>query len=388
MLAGCIFACLALLAIFNLLIDPLGSYPAVALPWLQPSRGHFTGRAAKAEAVAHGNYDVILLGTSRVELGLPISHPAYGSERVYNLGLEGTSLPELAAALDLAIRHNNLKRVIFGVDFLLFSDRRAHRPDFDNSRFNPHLNIFEYHARNLFDWDATVRSWSLIDRLIHRRPPPAAERGFVPRTIPRHMTQRAVFANRINEFLVNPETYGAYNYSQERISQLREMIRLCRSHGVELTIFIPPVHALQLETARVAGLWPTFEKWKQEATKVVAEETKDRPLVLWDFTGFTDRVAETVPAAGDRATRMKWYIDSSHFTPALGDLVLDRIFATADANAEEFGVPLVPANVEEQLARLRIDREAYAAAHPDEIEWIRQLALNKEARRHGQTTGE
>ena len=389
-LGGCIFGCLGLLAIFNLLVDPLGAYPATGLPWLQPYRGHFTSRAAKAEAVAHGRYDVILLGTSRVELGLPMTHPAYGTDRVYNLGLEGTSLPELAAALEFAIKHNNLKRVIFGVDFLLFSDMRAHRPDFDNSRFNPQLNIFEYHARNHFDWDATVRSWSLIDRLLHHRAPPAAERGFVPRTIPSRMSQRTVFANRIHDFLVNPETYGAYHYSHERVQQFREMIRLCRSHGVELTIFIPPVHALQLETARVAGLWPTFEQWKRDATNVVAEETKAGALRLWDFTGFKDRVAETVPPAGDRTTRMKWYIDSSHFTPALGELVLNRIFdsSTNAAGDQGFGVPLSPGNVEDQLAHLRADREVYAAAHADEVEWIRQIALHKKLKRHGTTVGE
>ena len=382
-LGGCVFGCLALLAIFNLVVAPLSTYPAVALPWLQPYRGHFTSRAAKAEAVAHGGYDVILLGTSRVELGLPMSDPAYGSGEVYNLGLQGTSLPELAAALDLAIKHNHLKRVIFGVDFLLFSDMRAHRADFDNSRFNPHLNIFEYHARNLFDWDATVRSWSLIDRLIHHRAPPAAERGFVPRTIPPHMSQRTVFANRIHDFLTNPETYGAYHYSSARLEQFRGMIRLCRSRGIELTVFIPPVHALQLETARIAGLWPTFEQWKRDATNAVAEETKAHPLALWDFTGFKGRVAEPLPPAGDRTTRMKWYIDSSHFTPALGALVLNRIFASAPNPDESFGVPLSPNNVENQLAQLRADREVYAAAHAADIEWIRQIALHKKAKRHG-----
>jgi hypothetical protein len=310
---------------------------------------------------------------------MPINHPAYDSDRVYNLGLEGTSLPELDAALDLALRKNHLKRVIFGVDFLLFSDMRAARPDFDNSRFNPQLNVFEYHARNLFDWDATVRSWSLVERLKHHRPAQAAERGFVPRSIPPRLSQRTVFARRIHDFFINPETYGAYHYSPERVTQLHAMIRRCRASGVDLAIFIPPVHALQLETIRVAGLWPTFEQWKRDAAQAVAEETGDHPIPLWDFTGFKDRVAENVPPAGDKTTRMKWYIDSSHFTPALGGLVLDRMFPSAapDNNATDLGVALTPANVEGHLDKLRADREAYAAAHPDEIEWLRQLALRK-----------
>jgi hypothetical protein len=376
---GFICLVLALLALFNLAVDPLGAYPFAALKIFQPYRGRFTSRAGKSEAVAHGNYDLVLLGTSRVELGMPANHPAYGDDRVYNLGLEGTSLPELDAALDLALRKNHLKRVIFGVDFLLFSNMRAARPDFDNSRFNPDLNVFEYHARNLFDWDATVRSWSLVEHLKHHRSPSAAERGFVPRTIPPRVSQRTVFARRIHDFLVNPETYGDYHYSTDRVDELHAMIRRCRRRGVELTIFIPPVHALQLETIRVAGLWATFEQWKRDATKAVADETTDHPIPLWDFTGFKDRVAENVPPAGDKTTRMRWYIDSSHFTPALGRLVLDRMFPPMNlaTDAENFGVGLVPSNVEDHLEKLRSDEQEYATAHPDEIEWLRQLALRK-----------
>ena len=376
---GTVGLALLLLALFNLAVDPFGAYPLTALKIFQPYRGRFTSRAGKSEAVAHGNYDILLVGTSRVEFGLPVSHSAYGLDRVYNLGLEGTSLPELLAVLDFAIRQHCPKQVVFGVDFFLFSDVRAARPDFENSRFSPHLNAFEYHLRNVLDWDATARSWSLVERLKHHRQPQAAHLGFVPKKVPQGMSQRTVFERRIQDFLVNPETYGGYHYSPTRLKEFREMVRLCRSHNIDLKIFIPPVHTLQLETIRESGLWSTFEQWKRDAVNVVAEETKDDPTPLWDFTGFKGRVAEEVPAAGDTTTRMKWYIDSSHFTPALGQLVLDRMLPQGASSGEisDFGVPLAPANVEEQLERIRADRQVYAAAHPGEIEWLRQLALQK-----------
>ncbi len=373
-LGGCVFACLFFLAVFNLLVDPLGAYPAIGLHSLDAYRGRFSTRAAKAEAVAHHRYDMILLGTSRVEFGMPMTHPAYGSARVYDLGLAGTSLPELKAALEFAIAHNELKRVVFGVDFLLFSDQRAHRADFDASPFNPDFNVFEYHARNLFDWDATDRSWSLIDRILHHRPPAAGQRGFIPRVIPGKRSQRLIFANRIREFLVAPETYGDYHYSPKRLGELREMIRVCRARNIDLSIFIPPVHALDMETIRIAGLWPVFEQWKRDAMAIVAEETKDRPLPLWDFTGFKGPLAEPVPPPGDHTTRMKYYIESSHFTPAMGALVLDRIFPQPGISPQsDFGVPLTPANLEQHLQQLRADREAFVTANTAELAWIEQI---------------
>ena len=51
---GFIGLALALLALFNLAVDPLGAYPFSALKIFQPYRGRFTSRAGKSEAVAHG----------------------------------------------------------------------------------------------------------------------------------------------------------------------------------------------------------------------------------------------------------------------------------------------------------------------------------------------
>lgn len=372
---ACLAAGLIAIATFNALLDPMGAYPAVHLAKLEPYRGSYlSSRAAKAEMVSRGRCDVLLLGSSRVQVGLPVDNPVYGTHQVCNLGLNGTSLPELSAALEFALAHNHLKRVIFAADFEFFSDVRVTGEDFDNSRFNPHINLVEYHFRNLLGADAIDQSWELAHQAPGGRVAPMAQRGFIPKIIPRHRSQRAIFAVRIRAFLTNPETYGAFHYSPERLELFRAMLQRCQSEGTEVVVFIPPVHALQLETIRLAKLWPAFEQWKRDLTALVA--TENSTTALWDFSGYSGARAEIVPESDDKSTRMKWYIDSSHFTPELGRILLARVFLAAPTQIppDDFGVRLTPDNVEIDLNHIDQDRETYAVTQAAEVEWVTQLA--------------
>jgi hypothetical protein len=365
------------LVLLNLLIDPIGGYSGIALRVFQPYRGQLTSRAAKAELIARGECDILLLGSSRVVVGCPVNLPVYGSNRVCNLGLNGTTLTETSGVLDFALRHNRLKRVLLGADFLMFSDVRSASASFENSRFNPKLDLFEYHLKNLLGSQNTSQSWLLLRQALRKQAPKPGERGFVPKAIPRGQSQRDIFAARIRDLLADPETYGGFRYSQERLDVFRQMVRRCRQENVELIVFIPPVHALDLETIRAAGLWPTFERWKSDLTHILGEESAATPIPLWDFTGYDGKVAEDVPPAGNAATRMKWYLESSHFTPALGELVIERLLGNNEESAgAPFGVRVTAANLESHLSYLRTARQAYAARHPDEITWVEEIAAS------------
>jgi hypothetical protein len=366
---------LAGLATFNALVDPIGAYPTLHLRKLQAARNpNLSSRVSKAELVAHGDCDVLLLGSSRVQLGLPVHHPGFATDRVYNVGLDGTSLPEMSAVLDFALNHNHLKQVVFSPDFEFFSDRGVFPSDFDRSRFNPRLNLIEYHARNLLSGDATRASWQLLHHPRRSNLGASAERGLIPRPIPRQFAQRAGFACRISSRLAVPQLYGDFHYSSQRMELFRTMVQRCRDRGVQLIIFFPPVHALELETIRTADLWPVFEKWETDMTALISKENKAVPI--WDFSGYTGPRAEAIPPPGNTIVRMKWYVDSNHFTPELGQLVLDRMFTpSADAESEDaFGVRLTPTNMQNHLRHLEAEREVYASTHADEELWLAGVA--------------
>jgi hypothetical protein len=374
--AACVLTGLAMVAALNLLVDPLGAYPRVSLKAIAPYRSQLMSRSAKAEMLFRHRCDVLLLGSSRVQAGIPVNHPAYGTSNVLNLGLAGTSLPEIAGVLEFALCHQRPKRVLLGADFFLFSDVRGAGSDFENSRFNPELQPFDYHFKNVLGSQTAGDSWLLLRQWLRHETRPESGRGFLSKSLRRGASQRESFARSIRRFLTEPEVYGAYHYSQARLDVLRQIVRQCREAQVELLVFIPPVHALELETVRAAGLWPTLERWKTDLARILAEEGASDRVPFWDFTGFANALGEDVPAAGDTTTRMRWHFEQSHVTPALGQLVLDRLLSRESPGTEwaGFGEKLTTNNVAAHLARLRGERDAYAASHSSEIEWINHLA--------------
>ena len=151
------------------------------------------------------------------------------------------------------------------------------------------------------------------------------------------------------------------------MASFRRMIRTARAQGIELTLAINPVHALDLELVRFGGNWERFEDWRRDVVKIVAEESPDGRVVLWDFSGYWAETTEEVPLDGDRTTRMKYYFENSHFTPAMGALMMNRMLLGA---TNGFGDRITPANIEAHTKRIREQREIYARTHASEIQWV------------------
>jgi hypothetical protein len=102
-----------------------------------------------------------------------------------------------------------------------------------------------------------------------------------------------------------------------------------------------------------------------------------RPFPLWDFSGYNEVTTEPFPPPGDPA-RMRWYFESSHYTPETGALVLERMAGT---RREGIGVMLTTSSLEAQLAAARQGRTAWRSAHPRDVAEIEQIA-----RRFGRAT--
>lgn len=367
---------LAGVAAFNVLLDPMGLHPTVHLRWFEPLRYMDTDRVAKAELARQGRWDTLVLGSSRSKLGLPATHPFFVTNRTANLGLDSAWFPEIAGVFDFARRHNHLQRVLLCLDLYMFSRGTTFIEDYAESRFNPRLNPFDYACKQLWGITATKKSWDVLRRKIGGRPVPAQKRfGFVERTLNAGVSQRAVFEDVLH---LVADGYRRQETDPAYLELFRQLVRDCRAEGIELQIAILPVHAMDNEVLHAAGQWPRFEEWKRDLVEILAAEGMDGTAALWDFTGYAGPPGESIPAAGDTSTRMKYYFESAHFTPLLGGMMLDRMLDPASTN--QLGTRLDRATLEPHLAQLRADREAYARTHPDEIAWAERL-LHESGRR-------
>lgn len=153
---------------------------------------------------------------------------------------------------------------------------------------------------------------------------------------------------------------------------VRRLIGFAKDHRLELILSVQPSHAARLELLDHMGYWSDFERWKRELTALVdAERRAGAQVVLWDFGGYDAQMLEVVPAPGDRAARLQWFWDPVHYTAALGDVMVDRMFGKVPT--EGFGALLTPATLDARLERVRLDRQRYRDAQPAEIQRVRQL---------------
>jgi len=367
---------LVLVAIFNLMVDPLGAYRPVSLQSFEPLRGTLLTRTARGELARRGPWDTIVLGTSRPKAGLPAHHPVFATNRVCNLAVDAARMSEAAAILDYVGVRQPLRRVVLFLDFAMFRTSTFYKYDFAESRFNPKLSLFEYHCKNLIGADITERSRKFTSRRMRGFTPPEGEtNGFYVHSLRARTSQRELFERVLR---THAWGYAALRPAQDQMEELRRLVRSCRESGIELTIALNPVHALDLELWRAGDNWERFEQWKRDVVAILADENVAQRFAVWDFSGYSEFATEEVPPAGDTAARMKFYFENSHYTPALGALMLDRMFGAATNN---FGAKISTANIEEHLQVIRNQREIYARSHAAEVEWVKRISKDALATR-------
>jgi len=349
-------------------VDPLGAYPAWHLNTFERQRDGMFSRMARGEQARLGDSDMVIFGTSRPKAGLPSSHPAYGTNRVRNLAVDAACMTEVAAMLDYCLAHNPIRRVLLCLDFALFRDRTFNQFGFGDTRFNPELPLFDYQCKNLLGAGATEHSYRfIVDRLRGKLPPAAERRGFYVHQIKASTTHRALF-----ERVMRSLAYGdaAVRVGTNQMQALWHVLAVCRERRIELTLAINPVHAMDMELLQVGQNWDRFEQWKRDLVKIVAEESPDGRTPVWDFSGYNGLTTEQIPPAGDH-TRMKYYYESSHFTPLTGGLMLDRMFGRA---TNDFGTRITVANIEAHLEETRAQRELFVARYAADVEWAHGVA--------------
>jgi hypothetical protein len=369
MLCGAVAAVAAALAL-SWFIDPLGIYGAPRIEGLNALKPALKSRVriAKTVRVANEPWPCIVVGTSRAETGIDVRHPYFREAPCFNAAVGGQHYEESRRLVQAAIDRGALRRVVAVLDFEVANAHYEGPVDFIPDNYRPwrraslalQLDLLAQAIYTPMRQDADVvradqALWFADGRFDFPRPPQghraiarASEAGYFA---------KAYFRGPRREFaLATP--------ASQPLERLREIVAACHAHGVELVIAIAPAHARQLETIAAAGLWPEFESWKRSLVVINEEEAARarKPLfALWDFSGYSEITTEPFPPYGDTRTRMRWYFDSSHFTPVAGDRMLDRIAGKPDPG---FGARLASDMLERHLDGIRAGRLAWRADHP------------------------
>lgn len=368
------------LAAVNAIVDPMGVMSGVDLPALEPYRSART-RTAKAEIARRTDAAVLLFGTSRVETCLDPLDPAFGGRPAANLGLQATNMLEIEAVIRYAIEHARPEHAILGLDLLVFGDARSYNADFANSRFSPAFGPLSYFAENMTSVRATEETVQLLLAATRGvRSPSRLSDGFNNRTVAEiRGPQRDAFARTLRFFARNPDTYLGFRLSNDRFESLRRSIAALGEAGCEVRVIIPPVHATQLALIEDMGHQDSFELWKRTVCTIVAEAGVGP---LWDFAVPGPAQVEPIPPADDKASRMRWFLESSHAQAGLGSLCLALVHDTPpppDAPSwwREIGSPLSPPEMDAHLQRQRAALRDWRANRPDEVRLVAEIAARR-----------
>ena len=340
----------------------------------------------------------VAIGTSRTHLGLRPAHAAWPVRPVYNLAFDGATPAEILAYLRHAQAVRPLRLVVLGLDTWQLSGAPSSvRPDFDPSVLlapdDPRSRVRARLAelRILLSLDTAAQSWATV--WAQARPQPAwlapdgqrlgdvffrkVETTFVRQGPAAYFTSvdRREIGFKLPEAPPSgpgPRLPAGPTTPRDSFDDITEIIAFCRSHAIDLRVFVTPAHAHQSEIAFLTGEQPVIERGKRRLVAALAQDAirSGRPAFpLWDFSGYSRVTTEPVP--DDPRREMAYYWDSSHFKAGVGDWVLDRVLGAdggpGDAPPTDFGRRLTPESLEPELAAIRAGHETYARAHPADV---------------------
>lgn len=383
-------------ATFNFVVDPFWMYGTkffhladVKVEFFEHQR---LGKAYVARRVRpHG----IILGSSRAVRGLSPDHSGWSAQPVYNLALVGGNMYEAYRYFEHARLTSQLEEVVLSVDLFMFNAHRQPAPDFSGARLavdrslRSRLYSPEDLAASLVSIDALTAS---INTLRSQRPAIGDEvylaNGQRHRTHGeeryRTVGYREAFAHEEQRWMGEGWFPGpCRNFAFSRPGEpstfdyFQRIVVTAYKEDIDLHVLISPSHARLWKAMEIRGLWPDFEQWKRELTRIndqAAAAARRTPFSIWDFSGFAAPRNETVPPMDDRTSSMMFYWDASHYKPLLGDWMLDIVFADGEPGDDAWGERLTSDSIDAHLERLRQQAVAFETADPSGVAELRALA--------------
>ena len=357
---------------FNYTIDPYDVFHTPRIAQFNERKFTNQDRLANSLRLRRDPFHTVVLGTSRAQVGIDPADPTFGGQNVFNAAVSDSNVMEIARIGRYVLDHNpELRRIVYGLDLLTFSDKRTPDHRFDQSLYNPDTNPAKAHLDILFSRTTLNDSIDTVRGNLSNKNNNYWHNGFLYKGNSR-INHRRMFDRVLkNNFLITRETYGCFAYDPHRFETFKNLVTAAADKGVTVKLFVSPVHARQLVALDMLGHTETYLQWLRALTAFthqLATQT-GADLELWDFSGFNHVTTEAIPEA---PTQMRYYWESSHYTTEAGTLVL-RTMNTGTPAATGFGVKLTPDNIDAHIEAFKTGKTRYQRDYPQEIKEVQAL---------------
>ncbi|MBN2825239.1 MAG: hypothetical protein JXQ76_07950 [Campylobacterales bacterium] len=336
------FFLLFIVIFFNFSVDP---YNIFNHNRLNKYKQHIFGKIRLVDSLhlQYNQYNTIIIGTSRTLNGIQPKHQ--NLLNAYNASVSGTNIFELEKILAYIFnQQKELQTIIYGVDFLTFSNRRMFNEQFFQSTYDTNNTTILLLFKTLSSFDTLKDSLDNL-KLNYQQQPSSYINGYYHTNNNQSYNYPNAFTKILtNNFFVNPQTYGCYHYSQDRVKRFRDMLINSAKHQIKLKLFISPIHYRQLLALYHLGLFEQYLQWMEDITTIVKEVNQNfnATIELYDFSGINAMTTEKI------TTKMHYYWESSHYKTTLGNLVIDRLY-----NQNQLGTDLLKSNTQAYIQAYR-----------------------------------
>ena len=331
----------ALVGGFNFLVDPYGFYWSPALKGFNQQKTQADERVRevtpyRAQALQP---DTVLIGNSRVQLGIAAESEVLKGRHAYNLSLPGAGLAEtLRHALSQARYNPNLTTLIIALDYRYFLHNYSHSPGpwsqqalLDTITQHPEspvdrlMRIYPavFSLDTLFDSVKTIaQQGGTHNNITHL----GSNTGGYYLDAIKAEGKRRFFQHQFDGLFMRfgrkHLTYqaGGQVYSIALLTSFLEEMKTAHPK-VALHFFINPYHQSYWQVIYKSGHWGSYLQWKRDLARVGDRYPE---YAIYDFSLPSEQTLEPLNYAQDRQL-MTWYWEPAHYRPKLGDEVLKAI---------------------------------------------------------------
>lgn len=334
--------------LFNLLVDYNGVFGIPLISGFNSNKAYSSSdRITKFYFAKRMKPGTILMGSSRMAgFGQEHTHHTV-SGTFYNLALANPSIHEQFEFLKYMVEHRGTRKIFLGIDFFSFNPtRQQYQTGFSKQRLETGTSFDDY-IDSLITFSATENSLRTVLANVNGKPVEKDYRTGVWTWVREKEELRkhgdGIIGKKIDLYLSTfartPFFYDAPAFRKPDstdvdVYRFRKMVDYARGKGVDLKIFVSPVHKRQIDLIYEKKLGETYERWKRELAKITE---------YYDFSGPSGICSDD-----------RWWWDSSHIRAEGGTLIFARLAGDPDGIVPaDFGYLVTERNVDDHVNRVR-----------------------------------
>lgn len=341
---------------FNYLIDPYGMNNYITVDRINKYKKSNTGYTFrfKTNIIRNYKFDTLMLGTSRIGLMNPDIVNQYTNGKTFNFEAAGSVTEQQHKLFLYALKYNNIKTLVYGIDFMSFNENRTIEKDFKEfyELYDKIENKQEILNYDLYFNLKTFRDSSIVlfKNLLNK---PIFESHYLYKNGMRNLTEQIEALKRgtfkidkgINSsikdyFKKDTGVYKKYKFSYKYLKYFKKTIDYCRNNNIKVLVYIPPMYSDHFDALSSVEYYDEFELFKKELVQITN---------YIDFTGHN-----TI------TTNKNNYWDSSHLRTELTEIVMAKLFNDVSKEIpSNFGVMVSKENISTHLLNLRKQIKPY-----------------------------